>query len=422
MNSNLGYGIILVSMLVIATIVTVLLITLSKKDDNVVKKVQSVAIGVTANSGVGIVPPTLLYSYDGKTWAPGTGISFSYDLGGVNANFSNAGSAYGNERWVATGQNKDTNQNIIYSDDGIDWKAASRRDGMSIFYNGAVNSGYKRGNAVAYSTTLKRWVAVGKDINNQNILYSSDGITWDVAGMLGGGTSTFIGASALNGGYNVKYANNIWVAVGEAENDDSNILYSTNGISWTKSTMLGGASAFVQTGGGGGRALVFDLTTSTWYAGGQSDNNITLLSSTTGDNWQEVNATITSGGSFLPNGCYSLAYSLKRNAFLATGISSGTSEENLLFTETTLQNWESTTMSNGISFPFPGTINGNEVAYSTNLDLWLAAGGPLGEGLGGALIYSSNGISWNKATMSNGVSFPFGSGLTGAAFSVVTRD
>ena len=118
-----------------------------------------------------------------------------------------------------------------------------------------------------------------------------------------------------------------------------------------------------------------------------------------------------------------LAYSLDKNAFLATGVSGGTEEENLLFTDSTLQNWDITRMSNGISFPFSNNnINGNEVAYSSTLKLWLGAGGALGDNLGGALIYSTNGISWDVAKMSNGISFPYGDKKDSTGLAIATRD
>lgn len=417
-------GIILVIIVMIAIVVSVVLIIV-KDEKKASEKVQAVAIGVTYNAaGVASDSPSLLYSYDGKTWKQTIGTSFNYNItSGLEPHYSGGGVAYGDEKWVAVGHNKDTNDNILYSVDGIEWKAASRRDGMSIFYNGDSNAGLNRGNAVAYSNKLQRWVAVGKDINNENILYSSDGITWDVAGIIGSGTSTFIGPSTLAGGYNVAYANDNWVAVGRAENNDSNIVISTNGISWTKSTLLNGTSAFVKTNGGGGKAIVYDFTDSIWYAGGEAEDEINLLSSLNGDNWQKVNATVTNGSSFLPKGCYSLAYSLDKNAFLATGVSGGTEEENLLFTDSTLQNWDITRMSNGISFPFSNNnINGNEVAYSSTLKLWLGAGGALGDNLGGALIYSNNGISWDVAKMSNGISFPYGDKKDSTGLAIATRD
>lgn len=405
--------------IIIAAISIALYFGLRDKDDETsTKTVKAVALGLPIDSSDNnIAENNLLYSYNGKTWTKGSGSSFSYSnsLGEYNK----GGVAYGNGRWVAVSSEQETNKNILYSDDGISWNPAFRNDGVSPFYNGEDNNHYK-GCGVAYGDNM--WVAVGKTETNsdENILYSSNGICWNVANILGGGVSTFIGPSHVRGGYNVKYNNNLWVAVGDSQDDTQNILYSTNGISWQIALMDTGVSPFVS---GGGYDITFDTKSETWYAVGEADgDNSSLLSSTNGSCWYTVNANVTNGGSFFYNGAYSIDYSAEKDAFVATGISTGDEEENVLYSKNAMH-WSPTTLSNGISYPFNGSIvNGNDIEYSSDLDLWLATGGRGVDQDGGTLLWSSNGISWNTTIMTDGVCYPFGESDYSTGFDIAVRN
>lgn len=403
---------------VVAVIVTVILIALKEEDSSTEQLVQAIAVGFPT-----VLPnnptdgPTLLYSYDGKKWRESTGSSFNYNLtnafypfyGGVN---------YGNNKWVATGWNRNTNVNILYSNNGINWKEASRNDGMSIFYNGGPNDLADRGSKVAYGKD--KWVAVGKDENNDNILYSTDGISWFVASMLTPGQSTFPGVTALDGGKGIAYANNRWVAVGKAEGNVGNILYSDNGISWQRALMSDGTSPFISILNSAGLNVSYDSDNDLWMAVGRATNDENLLVSSDGISWVVRNATLE-GGSFFSQGCYDIIYSSEKKAYIATGSNGGTEEENIAFSNDGIF-WQAGSMSNGISFPFQSDVNGLTVNYSNNLNLWFATGGNDDGVETGTIITSTNGISWDVTKMANGTSYPFGSTSDAVAFDLAVRN
>jgi len=418
-DNNLFIG-SLVMIVVVAVIITVILIALKEEDSSTDQIVQAVAVGFPT-----VLPnnptdgPTLLYSYDGKKWNESTGSSFNYKLS--NSFYVGGGVGYGNNKWVATGWNRNTDKNIIYSNNGIDWKEAHRNDGMSIFYNGDSTSLQQRGHNVAYGAG--KWVAVGKDQNNENILYSTDGVTWFVATMSTPGLSTFPGVSHFEGGRAVSYGNNRWVAVGKSEGNVSNILYSDNGISWDIAYMNDGTSTFIADDSGNifsaGLGVFYNNSTNTWLATGRTDNDNNLLVSSDGASWAVRNATLE-GGSFFARGCYDIIYSSEKNAYIATGSNGGTEEQNIAFSNNSIT-WEAGSMSNGISFPFKSDVNGTAVNYSKNLNLWFATGGNDNGIETGTIITSTNGISWDVTTMANGTSYPFGSTTDAVAFDIAVR-
>jgi hypothetical protein len=415
-NGNLFIG-SLVMIVVVAVIVTIILIALKEEDSSTEQVVQAVAVGfptVLPNNPTN--GPTLLYSYDGKKWNESTGSSFNYKV--ANGFYSNGGVNFGNNKWVATGWNRNTDVNILYSNNGINWKEANRNDGMSIFYNGGPSDVRERGNKVAYGKD--KWVAVGKDENNENILYSTDGISWYVAEMLSPGQSTFPGAATLDGAKGIAYGNNRWVAVGKADGNIGNILYSDNGISWQRALMSDGTSPFISSDNSAGLNVSYDSDNDLWLAVGRVNNDNNLLISNDGISWVVRNATLE-GGSFFARGCYDIIYSSEKDAYIATGSNGGSEEENIAFSTNGIS-WQAGSMSNGISFPFKSNVNGLTVNYSNNLNLWFATGG---NDLGvetGTIITSTNGISWDVTKMTNGTSYPFGTTADAVAFDLAVRN
>lgn len=102
-------------------------------------------------------------------------IQFSSD--GINWNFANSGGfevagygiAYGNNVWVAVGENSNIggSNTIKYSGNGADWSNAT--DGHF----------YYAGYGVTYNPTLNMFVAVGKGRSNtETVQFSENGITW----------------------------------------------------------------------------------------------------------------------------------------------------------------------------------------------------------------------------------------------------
>lgn len=410
MAKRINFNVSLISLVVISIVLTLVFLLL-KEESAAARKVQAVAIG-RSNLATG---DTLVYSYDGLKWNSTTGASFNYNVnegyyveGGVN---------YGNEMWVATGWNSLTNKNILYSNDGIDWKEASRRDGMSIFYNGDSSDIKLRGNATAFGNN--RWVAVGKAFNNENILYSDDAITWYPAGMSSSGTSTFPGTSNFDGGKDVFYGKDKWVAVGKSTSNENNILYSTNGISWEKALMSDGTSPFISSTNSAGLGVYYDDHLKQWFATGKSTSRDNLLVSPDGICWRVRDADLE-GGNFFAGGCYDIVYSSEKNGYIATGLD--TVNTNLAFSDNSLQ-WADTAVNGTGTSPFSdGFVNGLGVNYSDNLNRWFAVGGA-GTIPGGAILTSTDGSFWDPTKMSDDVNYPFDNSSTGTvAYGLAVRD
>ena len=159
-----------------------------------------VALSYASTKGIKAV---IIYSDDsGHSWNKGTGATFSDNSVGsfVAVNDSNY--------WVAITKFS-TGTNILISSGGIDWKIPT----TNIFNDSADVELY----SVAHDNG-SNWVVVG----NKGIAYSSDnGSSWVFATQ----DSTDITDIYLSVVYNGK----IWVA-----NGINKILYSYNGLSWTK--------------------------------------------------------------------------------------------------------------------------------------------------------------------------------------------
>lgn len=154
-----------------------------------------IAVGKTQASGFPI-----LRSANGTNW---TGVS--------NASFEGYKVAYGNGVWMTVGQGTNT----IYrsTDDGLTW-------------NPVIGYGFStRGQGIAYDG-VGRWVAVGVDGSYNIITSTDDGLTWTDVGL---GGQYFDG----NGGQDVLFKNNLWLACGNVHLGLTAILKSTDGLTWT---------------------------------------------------------------------------------------------------------------------------------------------------------------------------------------------
>ena len=122
--------------------------------------------------------------------------------------------AYANGLWVAVGFNVNGN-NILWSTDPT--KGWTPSPGKPFEIDGFVNG-------IAYGNGL--WVAVGKNENGNNILWSTDPTTGWTESPGNQFDSDF-------GGSGIAYGNGIWVAVGN-DGGGQNIVWSTNPtISWS---------------------------------------------------------------------------------------------------------------------------------------------------------------------------------------------
>ena len=119
----------------------------------------------------------MLYSLDGVNWEYATGANFGRgdlsdnNLGGIAYGLSSNGTS---GIWVATSRNTvDTSKNILYSLDGMSWEYTLGTN----FGAGGVGSDVKFGQD---SDGNGLWLATGAHISDSdsNILKSTDGITW----------------------------------------------------------------------------------------------------------------------------------------------------------------------------------------------------------------------------------------------------
>jgi hypothetical protein len=292
-----------------------------------------VAGGLDASGG----NSNLMYSTDGICWteSSASGASFSNTCRGVAYGKQSDGSPL----WVATGNDDGGNGSLMYSTDGICWtKSSASGDTFS-----------SEGLAVAYGKqsngTSPLWVAAGDDGGNGSLMYSTDGICWTKSSA-SGDTFSSEGLAVAYG----KQSNGspLWVAAGDNDtrgggNPNGNLMYSTDGICWTDSSASG------DTFSANGRRVAYGKQSDgspLWVAAGNDGGgNGSLMYSTDGICWTKSSA---SGDTF--------------------------------------------------------STSGNEVAYGKQSDgspLWVAAGN---DGGNGSLMYSTDGKTWVESSLS-GASF-----------------
>jgi len=257
-----------------------------------------VAVGIGA-----IALQSIQYSPDGFNW-------FSAGSGGFSAGGNDL--AFGNGRWVATGNNGG-GPSIQYSDDGIVWQNGTNTftlAGTGIVYNGS-----------------NLWVAVGSNGGGSPIFgvkFSGDGINWSNASPFGGSnipisfTSVGFGAgrylasaltfnqvyTSVTGSNNWQvspgnvvrntylYRNPFWIGGGTALGQPNlTIQLSPNGVNWIPITSGGFTGACYD--------IISDNNTSTILAVGEdsSPSPIVLKFSQDLSNWQTkiLNGYIGSG-------------------------------------------------------------------------------------------------------------------------------
>ena len=140
-------------------------------------------------------------------------------------------------KWVAVGNTESEvggYGTIMYSSNGQSWTKTTSGD--SFRDPAATATNRAKGNGVAYGTCngVPLWVAVGNNGTSYgNIMYSSDGQSW---------TKTSTGDSFSSLGFGVAYGTSngtspLWVAVGQVVGGGyGNIMYSSDGQSWTKTS------------------------------------------------------------------------------------------------------------------------------------------------------------------------------------------
>lgn len=316
---------------------------------------------------------------NGETWVSvsGTQIGFS----GISV-YSD-----GNGTWVAVGTGTtfgSGGNTIVYSqDDGQTWAAVNTTTGFT-FANA--------GNDVYYGGGT--WVAVGRDItgNNNQILYSSDGETWQA-----GQNNTF-----SQEGQMVRYDGTTWVAVGIYDNTSINqnqILTSTNGQSWTVPNTV---PITFRTGMG-----VYYDGNNNWVAVGDttSGTGAILYSSDSGTTWS------LAVGAAMADRVQDVYYD-GIGTWVAVGDDNGGNNSTVYSTDNG-QTWTAATSavfsSRGYSVYHTGSIwvsagGWNKIYWSTNGINWIAANKPTGTNYQDRIIYDiyGDGTSWIAAGTPDG--------------------
>ena len=370
-------------------------------------------VAITTYVAVGNGTNSIASSTDGITWIArgktvfttiGYGVAYGQDGSGAGL-------------WVAVGSGTNT---IATSTDGINWT------GRGLVFT-------SEGRGVAYGqdgSGAGLWVAVGSGGNT--IATSTNGISW-----------TGRGATVLNNnGYDIAYANGLWVAVGYSAAGNS-IATSTNGTTWTGrgSTVIsdGRGVAYGQDGSGAGLwvAIGNQIATSTngttwtgrgtfftslgwdvaygnglWIVTGQGGTGNTIATSTNGTNWTGfINSNVEQSVAYINNvwivGCWIGIFASSTNGTNWTnGINkSGMSEVNCISNQTQTLTYTKQTYvavgqggntmvvsTNGTTWttPYnqPFTTAGYGVGWSGSQ--WVAVGSG-----GNTIAYSADGLQWN---------------------------
>ena len=246
-----------------------------------------------------------------------------------------------------------------------------------------------------------RFVAIS---SNNNIKYENILYSYDGKNWLLNSDKT--GAAINSDGFTVVYGNNLWLAGGDGEGDYDSIINSTDGLFWNSSSENGVSPKSSVQGIGFGKDENGDIL---WVSAGEKgtgSNYLALLYSYDGLCWIDNNQGI----SFNDEG-KDAAYGTSNGIsplWVAVG-EGGTSAGAILWSSNG-KTWNESD-SNGASFPMissyggPARSIGEGVAYGTSdgtCQLWVAVG--KGGTSSGAILWSSNGKTWNESD-SNGASF-----------------
>jgi hypothetical protein len=327
----------------------------------------------------------IVISYDGSHFYEANTIS-GIEFYDIKYGISSEGTSI----WVGAAKHMSsyTGVSMRYSTDGICWKAGRGAGadmvGRSVSYSLYTGTG---------GTSL--WTATGYNpTGTTNLIYSTDGVSWE--------NST--GASFQSSGFGITYGlssdgTSLWAAVGQ-QNDgvNSNLLYSTDGISWQYSTGVSFGST------GRGLAITYGLSsfstgTCMWVAVGQQKDSINsnILYSTNGSVWLN-----SSGLSFAGGEGQTVAYGLSDNGTSSIWVAGGNGSSDRLLYSNNGSVWQSST---GETFPGKKVYS---VAFGKNGsdERWVALAGSVDSK--NNFSYSDDGKSWVYST--TGDIFSYGGG------------
>jgi hypothetical protein len=117
-------------------------------------------------------------------------------------------------RWVVTRRNTGVNQRAAWSDDGITWNNATTPNSLDYYFS-------------SFSPTLGIYVAGDQSSISNNLMTSTNGVTWTSRSKPTNGS---LGPIEWCGGWN-KF---LMVSRGQTPSTTFNILSSVDGINWTQ--------------------------------------------------------------------------------------------------------------------------------------------------------------------------------------------
>jgi len=193
--------------------------------------------------------------------------------------------------FVGAGYTNDRSGNhfpLGYSTDGASWTKVQGNNGAAISFN--------QGNAVAYGAGT--WVAVGHaEAGGHNVVYSSDGISW-----------TGITVNDLGTGFAIAYSSSqsLWVCGGFNSQSYNTLFYSSNnGVTWT------GAGNKL---GSGANGIAYSPSLNIWVAVSAGGGSNSIVNSANGVSW-----SYSTGISNTVYGFRAVAWSSSQNLFVAVG-------------------------------------------------------------------------------------------------------
>jgi hypothetical protein len=308
------------------------------------------------------------------TWVAASGVDFSSSGQSV---------AYGNGKWIAVGL--DNTNTIKASTDGITWTDVDNQ--MPVTGGGGAG-------AIGVATDgAGNWVVVGNRNNAAGaitILFSSDnGVTWLSNPAHDSGFNQ--PNNTTDRGYDVTYANGLWVAVGHY--GQSPIQYErtikiattfdpVNGPNWSSSPPgYGIAPVF----GTSNPAMCVAYGNGVWCVGGQDfgSRGSIFYSTNAGTSW-----TKATGG--FAGQCQGIDTDGNGN-WIAVGLKFGGDTKPIKYSSDNGVTWTNTSSADSALF-----TSGNSVKYmqTSTGGVWVA----VGSGNSQTIIYSTdNGVTWSSA-------------------------
>jgi hypothetical protein len=328
---------------------------------------------------------SIVYSDDGVTWNNITPDPFEGTKDGCKDIVTNG-------TVVVTGGDTIGTTTVYYSLDGLYFQPVTVHgiEGVTdLFSSGFCNRLY-------YANSL--FVACGNNGVNDTytLAYSSNGIDW-YPSTTGGNSDPFLGGNPPNA-YNVYFANNLWIAVGEGTT--CYVASSSNGQIWNQ---------IIDAGVFYGRGLSVSYDGGNWVIVSiNGDADIQIGYSSDGVSWYSGTTTSTFINYNNQYGIYYGSNGAGGNIWNIVGNKGVGSNKTIEYT-TNLSNWIDVTLDPFTDIGVSQSI-ANSIYYANNY--WVAVGtNNLGAISTNTIAYSTDGQTWNLVSDSNTDPFVPGTGL-----------